>query len=760
MNLKICANDLKRYKEIAPHLRKYGRSNLVLQLGSDEAVDSQTLKPAGDGEPAPDHRADDLEAMGPTHVNLDILMQKAPRGGKAVPVLTCFVRVALPEMASFAPVMQKLSQKVPKCHCNKGSTVGLGWWLSGRRNGQHGKSGCGEARFLVAFLLVLTFLYFGGMDTAHAAAAASSASRKYELSLPRERLEFDPASDLDLTRLERAVEAALQQPTAAPEDSKLQRHLLQKRDRRGLEELQRLIRAVRASSSATQRSECVALLLETVVALNNDQRPLLPATIDVLETPWVFLSHMHRPVGRGHTPATNLAPGPQLDLSRLDPLPSTWWHRPVAIPAADLYHGFGRTNWLHLEDKLCEYSAPKRSSGLNPGFEVHGEGLSIKLKFAEVSSEPFVTRMFDVLGFQTDPTDYVPAVRVRYDRRIFQEFHSRRPLHTRFTFLFFIPYYTLELQKHYDPFAYIAWAVRRDGTRWSGQELKARLFHDPKRPHPEEEAANFRPEVETDIDYLITVPANVQARVPNIKSIGLWDFGQLDHAGRRELRGAGLLAAWLGWFDTRLDNTHLCTIKHQGGIELGHYISDLGGGLGETSGLLNWRGESPNAFPWTFTRPPLWQGPHRLARPLRLEGYKPIVPTKAFAEMTIDDARWMARLIGQLTERQLVQALVASGYDSTEVRIYTEKLVSRRDRMVLDLGLAHEIPPLRPKGVDRTFSYEPLVDGPVTIVVSGGLGTAAQSPAGEKRIVRGKLVMLQGISANAVFPHYGLNATR
>ena len=608
-------------------------------------------------------------------------------------------------------------------------------WLSCRRGGG------GVPCLWAALLLAPALLCFGGSGAFPGTSAVSVARPKYELRLERERLTFDPASDLDLTRLERAVEAALQPPAASPADSKLGRPSLKKRNHRGLEELQRLIGAIRASSSAAQRGECVALLLETVAALNNDQRPPLPGTIDVLETPWVFLSQLHRPVGRGHTPATNLAPGPPSDLSRLDPLPSTWWHRPSDIPATDVYHGFGRTHWLPLENIVCDYSAPKKSFGLNPGFEVDAEGRSIKLKFAEVSSEPFLTRIFDALGFQADPTDYAPAVKVRYDRRIFLEFHSRQPVHTRFTFLGFIPIYTLQLQKRYDPFASIAWAVRRDGTRWSGQELKARLFHDPKRPHPEQDAANFRPEVETEIAYLITVPANVQVRDSNIKSIGLWDFGQLDHAGRRELRGAGLLAAWLGWFDTRLDNTPLRTIQRQGRTELGHYISDLGGGLGETSGLLYSRGELPNAFPWTFTRPPLWQGPQRLAIPLRLEGYKPTAPTKAFAEMTIDDARWMARLIGQLTERQLVQALVASGYDSAEVRLYTEKLASRRDRMVLDLGLAQEIPPLRSSGVDRTFSYEPLVDGPVTIAVPGGVGIEVQAPAGEKRIVQGRLVM-------------------
>src|SRR5262249_23304140 len=160
-----------------------------------------------------------------------------------------------------------------------------------------------------------------------------------------------------------------------------------------------------------------------------------------------------------------------------------------------------------------------------------------------------------------------------------------------------------------------------------------------------------------------------------------WDFAQLDHPDRRELRGAGLLAAWLGWFDTRFDNTRLRIVHRGGEVELEHYFSDLGGALGQTAGLLYSRGELPNAFPWTFTRAPLWQGPHHLAIPLRIVGYRPVAATSSFAAMTLDDARWMARLIGQITEPQIVQALVASGYDSAATRLYTEKLISRRDRM-------------------------------------------------------------------------------
>jgi len=578
-----------------------------------------------------------------------------------------------------------------------------------------------------------------GIDMAHGGQPPRLPGPKYELRLPSGPLAFSPDSDPDLKKLAGVVDATLQEDADADEDDAPNGPPLKKRLRRGLKQLQRLIPAIGSASTAGERKESMTLLLETVAALNNDQEARIPPSIDVVETPWLFLEQTHRPVGRGRTPATNLAPGPDSDLSRLDPVASTIWRRPDRISAADVYHGFGRPSVLQLEDTTCVYSAPKTSFGLNPGFEVSANGVSIKVKFAEVSSEPFLTRIFDALGFHADPTDYAPAVKVRYDRRILQEFDSRKSLHTRFTLFGFLPLHTLELQKRHDPFDYIAWAVRHDGTRWSGQELKAHLFHNPQRPHPESHAADFIPEVEAEIDYLITVPANVQARDPKIKSVGLWSFGQLDHADRRELRGVGLLAAWLGWFDTRPDNTRLCVVKHPDRTELVHYMCDLGGGLGQTSGLLFWRGELPNEFPWTFTRPPLWQGPHRLAIPLRLVGYKPVVPTKAFAEMTIDDARWMARLIGQLTEEQLVQALVASGYDSATVRMYTEKLVSRRDRMVVDLGLAQEIPPLRPAGVVRSFSYEPLVHGLVTVALPGS-GEEVQAPVGEDRIVEGKLV--------------------
>ena len=93
----------------------------------------------------------------------------------------------------------------------------------------------------------------------------------------------------------------------------------------------------------------------------------------------------------------------------------------------------------------------------------------------------------------------------------------------------------------------------------------------------------------------------------------------------------------------------------------------------------------------------------------------------------MDDARWMARLIAQLTEEQIAQALVASGLDSAQVRLYKEKLISRRDQVIRDLGLESEIALLRPGGADRHFAYDPELDGQVRISTRTGEQVAAPS---------------------------------
>jgi hypothetical protein len=518
-------------------------------------------------------------------------------------------------------------------------------------------------------------------------------------------------------------------------DTALGTPAIDKRTHRGLKELKRLAKELRACGGPAQAAELSRAWRETAASLANLERSPVPEKVDFFETPWLFMNRLNRPVGRGRTVATDLALNNQADSSRIDPAPSTFWHRPLDVSSENLYYAFGRTNLLLPDRTLCAYAGPKESFGRNPGFDIDFQGVALKLKFAEVSSEPFAARIFSALGYFTDPTDYASSVKLVYSRAMLQEFNSRKPLSTHFTFLGFLPVFTLRLQQHYDPFNYIERAVLTNGVVWSGAQLKSHLFLSPSRSRPEADPSNFNPSVEATIAYVETVPANVQIKVG--KSIGPWDFGQLDHASRRELRGAALLAGWLGWFDTRFDNTRLRVIKLHGHSELRHVFSDLGGVLGKTRGLLYARGELPNAFPWSFTRAFPDTKDSNQPAPFPLPGYEPLARTPAFAEMTVQDARWMARLIGALTEEQIRQALVASGFNSVQTRLYLEKLISRRDQMIVDLGLESEIPLLRAPNTIRRFSYDPLVEGPIVVRV---VGNPIEAPTGNERIVAGKII--------------------
>ena len=535
-------------------------------------------------------------------------------------------------------------------------------------------------------------------------------------------LQLNPAHREELLQFDDWADTALNTPA------------IDKRIHRGLKELKRLAKELRACDDPAQATELCDAWRETSVAIANLQRSPVPGKVDFFQTPWFFIKRLSRPVGRGRTTATNLT-AHQTDLSRVDPVPSTFWNRPEDVSSENLYYAFGRTNLLLPDQVLCTYAGPKESFGRNPGFDVDFHGTLLKLKFAEVSSEPFAARIFSALGYFTDPTDYAASVRLVYSRAMLQEFNSRKPLSIRFTFLGFVPIFTLHLQRHHDPFGYVLRAVLTNGVVWSGAQLKSHLFHHPNRSRPEADPANFNPLVEASLAYVETVPANVQTKVG--KSIGPWDLGQLGHPSRRELRGAALLAGWLGWFDTRYDNTRLRVVKVNGHSELRHVFSDLGGVLGETRGLLYARGELPNAFPWRFTRARSDTKDGNEPAPFPLAGYEPVVRTAAFAEMTVQDARWMARLIGALTEEQITQALVASGFNSAQTRLYLEKLLSRRDQMIIDLGLESDIPLLRGPNTNRRFSYDPQAAGPIEISVSG---RPVQAPIGKERVVSGKLV--------------------
>ncbi len=81
--MKLSTLHLKRYREIAALLWKYGRSDLAKQLSAEEGF-GLDAPPAGVASSAennaatPEHLADDLEAMGPTYIKLGQVLAGRP----------------------------------------------------------------------------------------------------------------------------------------------------------------------------------------------------------------------------------------------------------------------------------------------------------------------------------------------------------------------------------------------------------------------------------------------------------------------------------------------------------------------------------------------------------------------------------------------------------------------------------------------------------------------------------------------------------
>lgn len=547
---------------------------------------------------------------------------------------------------------------------------------------------------------------------------------------------FDLATETGVEKLGRRAEEILGSESNSRKEKEEPENQIAKRDIRGLKQISRLARRHSEEHSEPIRTTVRQEIGEIASAMANNHRSPVPSYVGLPDFPFRLAAALNNPVARGNKPASNIATvDAPSDLSAIDPAKSSYWQRPSAIPEIDLYAGFGRTEVPRFDDYIWSYAGAKKG-GRNPGCDLASGSQRIQVKFAEMRSEPFISRIFYALGYNVDPSDFASQLRIRYDRRWFTEFNMRPEIKMKIG-VFFIPIYTFHFEKSYEPFLFIDHAVMKDGSTVPGADLKKLLLRDTARKRAELIAENFRTEVESQIELLVTTSANVQTDHIGSRNIGPWDFSGLGREHLREVRGAGVLAAWLGWWDTRFDNTRLRVVKTGAAEELQHFFSDLGNGLGRSRGTFWHSSEEPNDFTWSFTagRPARRNGKETWH--FGIKDFEPLTETPAFKEITLDDARWMARLIAQLSEEQITGALIASGFDSADVRIYTEKLLARRDQLIRDVRLATEFPMLRPEQQNHEMNYDPIVDGPVATRTKSGV--EVQAPAGASIVRRGRV---------------------
>lgn len=76
--MKLSMQHLQRYQQLARLLWKYGRADVVVGIGMEDAIEGDETAPPHPGGASPEELADDLEAMGPTYVKLGQVLSSRP----------------------------------------------------------------------------------------------------------------------------------------------------------------------------------------------------------------------------------------------------------------------------------------------------------------------------------------------------------------------------------------------------------------------------------------------------------------------------------------------------------------------------------------------------------------------------------------------------------------------------------------------------------------------------------------------------------
>jgi hypothetical protein len=461
--------------------------------------------------------------------------------------------------------------------------------------------------------------------------------------------------------------------------------------------------------------------LEVIDALNEKFKDSEDIRIDVLFLPFEVLGYTSQYV----IPLND-------SNMKLDPRSTSVW---APRQSVNMWMGPGTIDFEKISQEKCTYKGAKKGFGVNPGFKINCMGEKLKVKFgAEIHSGPVNSRLYHRLGYNVPAIHYVPELKINYDRRIMAEINSRKRKTLRIR-VAGKPVVERDTLRIYDGFEIIKAAHLRDGRTLSRSELKAALVKSCPQIPCDFSDSNVDLAFEKQIDYLTMNPSSVTEPIGD--EIGPWNFSNLDHPQRPDIRALMLVGAWTGNFDLRKDNTSLVYVKKSG--EVKHFISDPGSGLGAASNFRKTEGRV-NDFTWSATMETRVQDSENQTPAVVMNNYKAFGTNAAFQNMNSQDAQWMLRQIVSVSESEISEALAAGGLSSAEFLLAREKLISIRQKMIEHFGMKSELGS-RMRSVNTRLNFDPdrqvvdvqLHDGRVIRLENRGV-----------RLVNGALVFPQG----------------
>ena len=431
------------------------------------------------------------------------------------------------------------------------------------------------------------------------------------------------------------------------------------------------------------------------------------------------------------TLASNIAADGAGRTDHLDPVASTMWkpRKPERITSEAMFAG----PWMKADERptlpesgsVLELESFRSldADGIHPSVFVTdpATGTEWKVKFLggpdnPLSPEPAMSRVYYALGYHASPVYHVAdlkmdarAVIAAYQHQQKVGFRVREGsiLHRIFR---------LKPGKY----GHTAFKMRNQikNVRFRGKLLSGaeavRVLEDAQRD----------PSLLEHISYVTVHGVDIALKGEGGgESIGPFHPDDPGNVNRREMRALSTLSAvWGMGDDVRFNNLRLdADLKEDGTVELEHVQSDAG------AHFLTEKG--PNALGWEVEID---------LGGARLHNDQNRITLDAFDRTTLDDARWAARKLGALSEAQIIATVAGSAESWPVARLYAEKLIARRDSLVVKLGLEKEIGLLRPDGPDKHMNISGR--GRITLTDAAGAKRSVIVPAGKYNVVDGQVV--------------------
>jgi hypothetical protein len=207
-------------------------------------------------------------------------------------------------------------------------------------------------------------------------------------------------------------------------------------------------------------------------------------------------------------------------------------------------------------------------------------------------------------------------------------------------------------------------------------------------------------------EYVVFREAVAEPRYGEIVRLGFFSFSRGMAAVMREARSLHLFGVWIGNADTKDEENNKVSLRRDENGTWQMYLSQQD--VGHAMGMV--LPERPNAFPWDVVEDSAFSRFLRRIRGRTELNYVNLQDSGLEETTTWADAKWMVRLIAQLTREQIEDAMSLGHWPGGIGPLYVEKLINRRNQLVEVFGLQDEFAPLP---VDRhiTTADGSVVDG-------------------------------------------------